>query len=47
MSRINQKKIKAMSTKILKIEGRFEIWGFFLNGTLIKTRKVVIPFQNR
>ena len=36
-----------MSTKILKIEGCFEIWGFFLNGTLIKTRKVVIPFNQR
>jgi hypothetical protein len=36
-----------MSSKILKIEGRFEIWGFFLNGTLIKTRKVLIPFNNR
>jgi hypothetical protein len=36
-----------MSTQILRIEGKFEIWGFFLNGTLIKTRKVVIPFEQR
>ena len=36
-----------MSAKILKIEGKFEIWGFFLNGTLIKTRKVLIPFNQR
>jgi hypothetical protein len=36
-----------MSTKIIKIEKGFEIWGFFLEGTLIKTRKVVIPFSQR
>jgi hypothetical protein len=31
-----------MSTKILKIEGRFEIIGFFLNGILVKTIKKLI-----
>lgn len=31
-----------MSTKILKIEGRFEIIGFFLNGVLVKTIKKLI-----
>lgn len=36
-----------MSTKILKIEKGFEIWGFFLNGTLIKTKKLRVPFNNR
>lgn len=36
-----------METKILKIEGRFEIWGFFMNGKLVRTNKLLIPFKNR
>lgn len=31
-----------MSTKILKIEGRFEVIGFFYNGVLVKTIKKLI-----
>lgn len=36
-----------METKILRIEGRFEIWGFFLNGKLLRTKKLLIPFNAR
>jgi hypothetical protein len=36
-----------MTTKIIKIENGFEIWGFFLQGTLIKTKKLRVPFTNR
>jgi hypothetical protein len=36
-----------MTTKIIKIENGFEIWGFFLEGMLIKTKKLKVPFNNR
>lgn len=45
--RLNQFNLIAMSTKILKIEGNFEVWGFFLNGTLVKTKRLLIPFRAR
>ena len=45
--RLNQLNLIAMSTKILKIEGNFEVWGFFLNGTLVKTKRLLIPFVAR
>ncbi len=36
-----------MTTKIIKIENGFEVWGFFLEGMLIKTKKLKVPFNNR
>ena len=45
--RLNQLNLIAMSTKILKIEGNFEVWGFFLNGTLVRTKRLRIPFVAR
>jgi hypothetical protein len=29
-----------MTTKIIRIEGSFEIWGFFFEGKLIRTNKL-------
>jgi hypothetical protein len=36
-----------MTTKIIKIENGFEIWGFFCKELLIKTKKLKVPFTNR
>lgn len=42
----NQKQI-IMETRVIRIEGRYEIIGFFQEGVLIKTRKLLIPFRYR
>lgn len=36
-----------METRIIRIEGRYEIIGFFQNGVLVRTRKLLIPFRAR
>jgi len=36
-----------MSSKIIKIDGIFEVWGFFKNGVLVRTTRVRIPFSHR
>jgi len=36
-----------METRVIRIEGRYEIIGFFQEGVLVKTRKLLIPFKYR
>ena len=36
-----------METRVIRIEGRYEVIGFFQEGVLIKTRKLLIPFKYR
>ena len=35
------------TSRILRIEGMFEVWGFFINGRKTHERKLVIPFNQR
>jgi hypothetical protein len=39
--------VNIMETRVIRIEGRYEIIGFFQEGVLVKTRKLLIPFKYR
>jgi hypothetical protein len=36
-----------MEARVIRIEGIFEVWGFFQNGVLVREQKVRIPFSHR
>ena len=42
-----KKRVESYKSKLLKIEGMYEIWGFYVNEEKVKERKLLIPFNQR
>ena len=40
-------RVNNYTSKILRIEGLYEVWGFYINDEKVKERKVLIPFSER
>jgi len=40
-------RVNNYTSKVLRIEGLYEVWGFYINDEKVKERKVLIPFSER
>ena len=40
-------RVNNYTSKVLRIEGLYEVWGFYVNDRKVKERKVLIPFSER
>jgi hypothetical protein len=40
-------RVNNYTSKLLRIEGTYEVWGFYINEEKVKERKLLIPFNER
>ena len=44
---ISQQQSAKRESRILRIDGQFEIWGLFVDGVLVSQRRLRTPFHAR